>query len=360
MGSTIGKNVRFTIFGESHGKGIGMVIDGLPSGIRLDMDYIEFQMQKRRPGRTSMSTMRKESDKFEILSGIFNGVTTGAPVCALIGNDDIEDNAYEKNKGILRPSHADFTASIKYGGYNDYRGGGMFSGRLTAPMVFAGAVCMLFLRMKGIDMASHVYSLGTVKDIPFDDTAIDPSLMKTLSGMDLPAIDEGAAKLMERAIMDARSDKDSIGGVVETAIVNIPPGTGSPFFDSVESVLSHMLFSIPSVKGVEFGRGFEISKLKGSESNDEFYMDGRDIRTYTNNSGGIQGGITNGMPVIFRAAVKPTPSIGKAQRTVDIKRCEDTVIKVEGRHDPCIVPRVVPVVEAAAAMGIADLLLEDK
>lgn len=360
MGSTIGKNIRFTIFGESHGKGVGIVIDGLPAGIRIDRDYIIFQMQRRRPGRTDMSTLRNETDSFEILSGVFEGMTSGAPLCAFIKNSDVENDSYEKNKGIMRPSHADFTANIKYGGYNDYRGGGMFSGRLSAPMVFAGSICRQFIEMKGIIIGSHVYSIGEIEDLPFDGIKIDPNLLQSLSKMELPVIDGAKGELMKDALEKARDEQDSIGGIIEAAAINMPRGIGSPFFDSVESCLSHMLFSIPAIKGVEFGRGFEITKHRGSEANDEFYMDGENVRTYSNNSGGIQGGITNGMPVVFRVAVKPTASIWKEQRTVDILNHKETTIRAEGRHDPCIVPRALPVVESAAAMVIADLLLENR
>jgi chorismate synthase len=256
-----------------------------------------------------------------------------------------------------RPSHGDYTGFIKYGGFNDYRGGGHFSGRLTAPLVFAGSICRKLLEQEGIIIGSHVKSIGSIEDSPFDLAAIDKDLLEKLRASSLPLIDASKEEEVRDAIIKAKSENDSLGGVIETAIINVKPGIGNPFFDSVESILAHLMFSIPGVKGIEFGAGFNISRMTGSQANDEFYAENSFVRTYTNNNGGILGGITNGMPIVFRVAFKPTASIGKAQRTIDMEKLENTVMELKGRHDPCIVPRAVPVVEAMAAIGMLDLML---
>ena len=356
MSGIWGNKIKLAIFGESHGKAIGITIDGIEPGIELDMEYINREMNRRAPGKNELSTSRNEKDSFEILSGYFNGRTTGTPLCAVIHNLDQHSSDYEKTKNLIRPSHGDYTGYIKYSGFNDYRGGGHFSGRITAPLVFAGAICKQILEHKGIIIGSHIKSIGEIEDNSFDMVAINNEDLKKLTNNGFPLLNKLVESNMKEAILKAKMDKDSIGGVVEAAIINLPPGLGSPFFDSVESRLAHLLFSIPGIKGVEFGEGFGITKLKGSDANDEYYIEEDKIRTFSNNNGGILGGITNGMPLVFRAAVKPTASIGRVQNTVDIEKRENAKLEIKGRHDPCIVPRVLPVIEAVAAIAILDLL----
>jgi chorismate synthase len=356
MSGVWGNKIKYSIFGESHGNSIGIIIDGLPSGIELDIEEINREMRRRAPGKNKFSTARNEKDEFQIQSGYFNNRTTGTPLCITIKNSDQHSKDYEKTKSLLRPSHADYTGFIKYEGFNDYRGGGHFSGRLTAPIVFAGAVAKQILKKQGIIIGSHIKSIGTVEDNYFDSVNIKKELLEELSKKEFPTIDEEKALKMKEEILKCKEELDSIGGIVECAILNLPAGIGSPFFNSVESILSSLMFSIPAVKGVEFGAGFNISRMKGSQANDEFFIENDNIKTYTNNNGGILGGITNGMPLIFRVAFKPTASIAKEQRTVNIVTRENTMIRIEGRHDPCIVQRAVPVVEAAAAIGILELI----
>jgi chorismate synthase len=357
MSGVWGNSIKYSIFGESHGKAIGINIDGLPPGIKLDLQYIQSEMERRAPGRNEFSTPRKEADSFEILSGYFNEHTTGAPLCALIWNSNQHSKDYDELKDAMRPGHADYSGNIKYSGFNDYRGGGHFSGRITAPLVFAGAVAKQILRKKGIIIGSHLYCIGNIYDIPFDMTKIDSDYLAELLKKSFPVLDEEKGSAMKNLILEAKEESDSVGGMIEAAVLNLPAGIGSPFFDSLESTLAHLLFSVPAVKGVEFGAGFNISEMRGSEANDELYIEDGKVKTATNNNGGILGGITNGMPVIFRTAIKPTSSIGKIQKTIDISKGENTELKVVGRHDPCIVQRAVPVVEAAAAMAVLDLVL---
>lgn len=358
MSGIWGKNVKISIFGESHGAAIGVTIDGLPAGIELDLDYINLEMQRRAPGKNKMSTARKEGDQFEILSGYFNGKTTGTPLCSIIRNSNQKSQDYDKIKSIIRPSHGDYPGHIKYDGHNDYRGGGHFSGRITAPLVFAGALAKYILEKEGILVASHIKSIENVEAENLDYVNIDREVIKKIKHKEIPVIDERIGEQMREAIHEAKQDGDSVGGIIEGMVLDIDPGLGAPFFDSIESKLSHALFSIPGVKGIEFGLGFEISKLRGSQANDEYYIEDEVIKTYSNNNGGVTGGITNGMPIIFRVAMKPTPSISKPQRTVDISTMKNTEIEVHGRHDPCIVQRAVPVVEAACALTILDFFLE--
>lgn len=358
MSGVWGNKIKLSIFGESHGKAIGIVIDGLKPGIEIDIEYIKNEMKRRAPGNSLLSTPRKETDKFDILSGYFNGRTTGTPLSAIILNNNTRSRDYEKTASLLRPGHADFTGNVRYRGFNDYRGGGHFSGRITAPLVFAGAICKKILEDKGILIGSHIKSIGAIEDGScFDPVSISKEDILKLSKSKFPVLDEVKGKDMEESILKVKKEGDSVGGVIETVVVNLPAGIGEPFFDSVESSISHLLFSIPAVKGVEFGEGFNIASMKGSEANDEYYILEESImKTHTNNNGGVLGGITNGMPVIFRTAIKPTPSIAKTQKTVDIKKKQNTFLKIEGRHDPCIVPRAVPVVEAVAAIGILNLM----
>lgn len=356
MSSIIGNKLKVSIFGESHGEGIGVVIDGLPSGIELDMKYIDSQMKRRAPGQNSISTQRKETDSYKIISGLFENKTTGTPLCAIIYNEDKNSKDYSELKTKMRPGHSDYTGYIKYKGFNDYRGGGHFSGRLTAPLMFAGSIAMQMLEQKNIYVISRIKSIYNISDdIEFN---LNEGELKNLRNLSFPVISENKNKQMQDAILDAKNKGNSLGGIVETYVTNIPPGYGEPFFDSIESKISHMIFSIPAVKGIEFGAGFKITELTGIEANDEFYIDDNKVVTRTNNSGGILGGITNGMPIVFRTAIKPTASISASQNTVDILKKENTALNISGRHDPCIVPRALPIIEGAAALAIIDLMLE--
>lgn len=350
-----GEKFRLSIFGESHGEGIGIVIDGIPSGTRLDLEEINRQMERRAPGRDNLSTMRREADEVKILSGFYNGLTTGTPLAGVIFNSDTRSKDYTPE--FLRPGHADYTALCRYGESRDYRGGGHFSGRITAPLVFAGAVAKQILAQRGIEIGAHIYNVYDVFDDSFDPIYVNADILKRLSRKDFPTMDEVKGQKMKNVIEKFKSEKNSVGGTVECAVCGLNAGAGSPFFGSVESRLSSMLFSVPAVKGVEFGLGFEFAKTDGRSANDEFYTDGKNIKTYTNNNGGINGGIANGMPIVFRAAIKPTPSIAAEQRTVDVNKMENTTIEIKGRHDPCIVHRAVPVIEAATAVAILDMIL---
>lgn len=356
MSGIWGRNIKLSIFGESHGKAIGITIDGLPPGFEIDLEYIKKEMARRAPGKNSLSTSRMESDEFEILSGYFNGRTTGTPLCAVIRNSNKKSDDYSEMKSLMRPGHADYTGYVKYNGFSDYRGGGHFSGRITASLVFAGAVARQMLEKDNIIIGSHIKSIENIQEDSFDPINIDENTLKNLRSREFPVLDDKIGEKMKEAILNAKSEGDSVGGIIECAVINLPGGLGDPFFDSVESSLSHMLFSIPSVKGVEFGAGFDISSMRGSKANDEFYIEDGKIKTYTNNNGGILGGITNGMPLIFRTAIKPTPSIAKEQRTVNITEMKNTTINIKGRHDPCIVQRAVSVVEAAAAIVMLDFM----
>ena len=356
MSGMWGNNIRISIFGESHGNAIGINIDGLPSGVQIDMDKVMMEMARRAPGKSPLSTPRKEGDVPEILSGYFEGKTTGTPLCAIMRNSNTKSKDYSKLKDIMRPGHADYTGNVRYDGFNDYRGGGHFSGRITAPLVFAGAICKQILESKGVVVAAHVNSIGNIKDKGFLEVEVNEELISSFKGKELPLINANLEEAMREEILNARKNMDSIGGTIECAVLGIKPGIGNPFFDSVESTLAHLMFSVPAVKGIEFGKGFDISKMRGSEANDEYYLDGEFIKTKTNNNGGILGGITNGMPIIFNVAIKPTASIFKEQNTVNIATMEETKLSIEGRHDPCIVQRALPVIEAVTAIGILELM----
>lgn len=356
MSGMWGSNIRISIFGESHGNAIGITIDGLPAGFSIDMDKIMMEMARRAPGKSSLSTPRKESDIPEILSGYFEGKTTGTPLCAIIRNSNTKSKDYSKLKDVMRPGHADYTGAVRYKGFNDYRGGGHFSGRITAPLVFAGAICKQILEVKGIIVSAHINSIGKIKDCSFLESDISDELLNSFKEKELPLINTKLEDEMRQEILSARSSGDSIGGTIECAILGVSPGIGDPFFDSVESTLAHLMFSVPAVKGIEFGKGFDISKMRGLEANDEYYLENGNIKTKTNNNGGILGGITNGMPIIFNVAIKPTASIFKEQNTVNIVTMEETTLCIEGRHDPCIVQRALPVIEAVAAIGITELM----
>ena len=356
MSGMWGSKIKLSIFGESHGNAIGITIDGLPAGFSIDMDKIMMEMARRAPGKSSLSTPRKESDIPEILSGYFEGKTTGTPLCAIIRNSNTKSKDYSKLKDVMRPGHADYTGAVRYKGFNDYRGGGHFSGRITAPLVFAGAICKQILEVKGIIVSAHINSIGKIKDCSFLESDISDELLNSFKEKELPLINTKLEDEMRQEILSARSSGDSIGGTIECAILGVSPGIGDPFFDSVESTLAHLMFSVPAVKGFEFGKGFDISKMRGSEANDEYYLENGNIKTKTNNNGGILGGITNGMPIIFNVAIKPTASIFKEQKAVNIITMEETTLCIEGRHDPCIVQRALPVIEAVAAIGITELM----
>lgn len=356
MSGMWGSKIKLSIFGESHGNAIGITIDGLPAGFSIDMDKIMMEMARRAPGKSSLSTPRKESDIPEILSGYFEGKTTGTPLCAIIRNSNTKSKDYSKLKDVMRPGHADYTGAVRYKGFNDYRGGGHFSGRITAPLVFAGAICKQILEANGIIISAHINSIGKIKDCSFLESDISDELLNSFKEKELPLINTKLEDKMRQEILSARSSGDSIGGTIECAILGVSPGVGDPFFDSVESTLAHLMFSVPAVKGIEFGKGFDISKMRGSEANDEYYLENGNIKTKTNNNGGILGGITNGMPIIFNVAIKPTASIFKEQNTVNIATMEETTLCIEGRHDPCIVQRALPVIEAVAAIGITELM----
>lgn len=356
MSGIWGNKFKLSIFGESHGKGIGITIDGLPSGFPIDMEKVNFHMGRRAPGKSPLSTARSEGDNVEILSGFFEGKTTGTPLCGIIRNKDNHSKDYSLLKKVMRPGHADYTGNMRYDGFNDYRGGGHFSGRITAPIVFAGSIARQILEDKGIKIISHVKSIGNIEDEYFNPLGIENG--EELLKEELPLLNKELEPKMREEILNAKKEGDSVGGIIEGMILGVKPGIGDPFFHSVESRLSSLLFSIPAVKGVEFGCGFDISKLRGSKANDAMYYENGVVKTKTNNNGGILGGITNGMPIIFRIAIKPTASIIKKQETVNIEDKEDTELVIEGRHDPCIVQRAIPVVESMAAIGILDLMKE--
>lgn len=356
MSSTYGEKIKISVFGESHGNGIGVVIDGLSAGAEIDMDGVLAQMKRRAPGRDKTATPRKESDLPEVLSGMLGSTLTGAPLCAVIRNTNTKSGDYSNLLECPRPGHSDYTAFIKYGGANDIRGGGHFSGRITAPLVFAGSICRQLLEKRGIKIAAHIKSIGGVNDRAFDPTEISDKLIGRLNSSSFALIDEDREEAMRAEVESARKSLDSIGGTIECAVTGLTPGIGEPMFDGVEGVIAKAVFGVPAVKGIEFGKGFELAKMRGSQSNDPFvYMDGR-VVTETNNCGGILGGITNGMPVIFTAAIKPTPSIAQKQRTVNLETGENTELEIRGRHDPCIVPRAVPVIEAVTAIALINLI----
>lgn len=356
MSGTWGRNIKYTIFGESHGEGIGIVIDNLPPGLEINSTKINAELRRRQPGTGDLTTTRKEADEFEILSGIFDNRTTGAPLCSFIRNTGQHSKDYDMTKDLLRPSHADYTGYVKFKGFNDHRGGGHFSGRLTAAIVFAGAIAKQILSEHHINIISHIYKIGDLCDATFSSKNLSVEDYTHLTSIGFPTINPSIGVSMQQKVSDIKALGDSIGGIVETVILNIPPGLGSPFFDSLESTISHLIFSIPGVKGIEFGDGFDLAEMKGSDANDQFYIEDSKIRTLTNHNGGILGGISTGMPIIFKTAFKPTPSISLEQNTVNIKQMQNTTLKINGRHDPCIIPRALPVVEAASAMAILDCL----
>ncbi len=356
MSSTYGEKIKISVFGESHGNGIGVVIDGLPAGVKIDMDRVLAQMSRRAPGKDKTATPRLEKDIPKVLSGMLGDTLTGAPLCAVIENTNTRSGDYGNLLSCPRPGHSDFTAFVKYNASNDIRGGGHFSGRLTAPIVFAGAICRQILESKGIKIAAHIASIGAVSDESFNPVFIDDKLIERLNNSTFALIDESVEDKMREQVEDARLSLDSIGGTIECAVSGIDAGFGEPMFDGVEGVIAKAVFGVPAIKGIEFGKGFELAQMRGSQSNDAFrYVDGK-VVTETNNCGGILGGITNGMPIVFKAAVKPTPSISQKQKTVDLQKKENAELEIHGRHDPCIVPRAVPVIEAVTAIALINLM----
>lgn len=354
MSSMTGNKIKISVFGQSHSEGIGVVIDSLPAGKKIDLEKVYQFMERRAPGRSILSTQRKEADKPEILSGLVNGVTCGVPLCAVIRNTNTRSADYNNIADTPRPSHADFSGFMRYNGFNDVAGGGHFSGRLTAPLCFAGAVCMQVLEEMGIKIQAHILKIKDVSDESFNPVSVTEM---NIGKKPFPVINEKAGEKMRAEIDKARLDCNSVGGIIECAVTGLRAGLGNPMFDGVENMLAKNIFGIPAVKGIEFGNGFAAAGLFGSENNDDFCIENGEIKTVTNNSGGINGGITNGMPIIFRAAFKPTPSIYKEQNSVSIKDKTEKKLKIEGRHDPCIVPRAVPVVEAVTAFTILDMIM---
>ncbi len=355
MSSTYGENLKLSIFGQSHGPAIGMTLDGIPAGLPVDLPRLQAFLARRAPGQGDYATPRKEGDKTEFLSGILEGFTCGAPIAAIIHNTNTRSGDYDNLKSCPRPGHADYTAQIKYGGFQDAAGGGHFSGRLTAPLCIAGGLCLQWLEDMGIRIGAHIQAIGSPEnqDIPLD--PLHPQLDRI--GKDFPVISREAGNQMREAIRQARAAGDSLGGSIECAITGLPAGLGEPMFGGVESRIASIVYGIPAVKSVSFGVGAQAAYRKGSECNDPFAFEGGKVITLTNNAGGILGGITNGMPVIFTVTVKPTPSIAQPQQSVDLKAGVCATLEVRGRHDPCIVPRAVPVVEAAAAIAIYDMIL---
>ena len=355
MSSTYGESLKLSIFGQSHGPAIGMTLDGIPAGLPVDFEKLQVFLHRRAPGQNDWSTPRKEEDRPEFLSGIVDGFTCGAPIAAVIHNTNTRSADYDNLKHCPRPGHADYTAQGKYGGFQDAAGGGHFSGRLTAPLCIAGGLCKQWLEEMGIRIGAHLEFIHGIEDCHFD--PIDPQLDQIHA--DFPVIASCCGEEMRKAIENARVNGDSVGGIIECGIVGLPAGLGEPMFGGVESKLAQIIYGIPAVKSLDFGVGSSAAWRYGSDMNDDYTIECGKIKTLTNRNGGILGGITNGMPVIFRVGIKPTPSIAKPQQTVDLRTGEITTIEIKGRHDPCIVPRAVPVVEAAAAIAIYDLILSN-
>lgn len=353
MKNTFGMAITVTLFGESRGPAIGATLDGISPGIKIDEEYIKQKLEQRK-AKGSISTKRHEPDEIEIISGVYEGYTTGSPLCVIIRNRDAEQGKPDKTSRLARPSHADYTAFCKYGGFEDFRGGGHFSGRITAALVAVGAILMKALEEKGIYIGTHIKNCHGVCDREFGDYRDD---IAKLAGLEFPALDEEAAAKMNAEIITAFEEGDSVGGVLETAVTGIPAGVGEPWFDTFESMLAHIVFAVPAVKGIEFGAGFKVAEMKGSVANDPLrYEEDGKVVTETNRSGGINGGITNGMPIVFRTAVKPTPSIYKEQKTIDLVKEENASLSLKGRNDPAIIHRARPVIDAVTAIATADLL----
>lgn len=352
MSNTFGKKVSVTLFGESHGSAVGAVLDGIDPGVRVNEDYIRSQLTKRRPAG-KISTARVEEDNFQILSGVYNGFTTGTPITVVIPNTNVKSGDYSDVSRLARPGHADYTAHVKYRGFEDFRGGGHFSGRLTAALVAAGAIALSALKDKGIEVGTHIKSVKGINDREFSDLEADIS---KLNSMDFAVLDDLIAGAMIKRIEEVAAMGDSVGGILETAVIGFPAGYGDPFFDSIESELSHAIFSVPGIKGVEFGAGFKMADMYGSQANDPLEIKDGKVVTLTNNNGGINGGISNGMPIIMRTAVKPTPSIFKTQKTIDYIKMENAELTLKGRHDPAIIHRARVVVDSLVGIVLFDIL----
>ena len=357
MSSEFGRTLRVGVFGQSHGAAIGVTVDGLPAGERIDLAELQAFLDRRKPGKSPLSTARKENDMPQFLSGLRDGATCGSPLCAVIYNSDQHSSDYTELADKPRPSHADYTAWVKWGGQADMRGGGHFSGRLTAPLCFAGAIAKQYLRQYGIEVGAHIRSIGSVEDNPFDPVTVSASTLLAVQEKFFPVLDDAAGEQMQQLIADSRDRQDSVGGVIECASVGLPAGIGDPMFDCIESRIASLVFGIPAVKGIEFGLGFGFAAQTGSQANDPFCIKDGQIKTVTNHNGGILGGITNGMPVLFRTVIKPTPSISQKQQTVNFRTGQPVELTITGRHDPCIVRRAVPCIESAAALALMDFLV---
>lgn len=346
--------MKYTIFGESHGPAIGVTLTGVPAGLELDMDFIRSEMARRAPGKNALSTPRREADEPKILSGVFEGKTTGAPLCAVIENTDTRSGDYSRTKDLARPGHADYAAHVRYEGYNDYRGGGHFSGRLTAPLVFAGAVAKQILARKGVFVGAHISSIYGISDASMEDWFS----LKEVAAKDFPVLDDEKGAEMQQAILEAKEEQDSVGGSIECAVFGLPVGLGAPDFGmNAEGIFSQYLFAVPAVKAVAFGAGVAFALMRGSEANDPLYVDDDGtVKAEQNCAGGINGGITNGMPITFEVTMRPTPSIARTQFTIDMAKMENAELELQGRHDPCVVHRAVPVIEAAAALAACELM----
>ena len=346
--------MNYTIFGESHGPAIGVTLTGVPAGLELDWAAIEKDMARRAPGKSPLATARKEADQVQVLSGVFEGKTTGSPLCAMIANTDTRSADYSKTRDLARPGHADYPAHVRYQGFNDYRGGGHFSGRLTAPLVFAGAIAKQILAQRGITVGAHISSIYGVNDEALEDW----DTLKGVADKDFPVLNDEKGQEMQEAILEAKEEQDSVGGSIECGVFGLPAGYGSPDFgENAEGIFSQYLFAVPAVKAVAFGAGTAFSLMRGSEANDPLYVDENgNVGAEQNCAGGINGGITNGMPLVFEVTMRPTPSIARTQFTIDMSRMENAQLELQGRHDPCVVPRAVPVIEAAAALAACQLL----
>ena len=360
MGSNFTGNLKISIFGQSHSGGIGVAIDGLPAGERIDMNALNAFLKRRAPGGRAWATPRKEADAPEFLSGLVDDTTCGAPISAIIRNTNTRSGDYANLRDIPRPGHADYTAQIKYGGFQDVSGGGHFSGRLTAPLCIAGGICMQVLQRRGITIGAHLLQIGSVRDAAYDPVTLDPETLELAKSREFPVLSELAEKEMTAEILSAKEAQDSIGGIIECAAIGVPAGLGDPMFDGMENRIARIAFAVPAIKGIEFGEGFGVAGLRGSQNNDVYRVQDGRICTATNRAGGILGGITSGMPLIFRVAVKPTPSIGQAQNSISLSRMENATLEVRGRHDPCIAPRAVPCIESVMAIALADAMLEPK
>ena len=348
--------LEYTVFGESHGPAVGVVVENLPSGIPIDESFISREMNRRRAKGDGLSTPRIEADVPQILSGVFEGKTTGTPLCAIIQNGNTRPGDYDRTKNLARPSHADFTGFVRYKGCNDYRGGGHFSGRLTAPLVFAGAVAKLALRQKGIFVGAHILQVGAEKDQPFAADFLTENTFETLAQKDFTVLDDNAGERMKAVIQEARMNLTSVGGIIQCAVIGMPCGVGSPDKDNLEGMIARNIFRVPAVKGIEFGLGFGFASAYGHEVNDEMRMENGEAVTATNHNGGILGGISNGMPIVFQTVIKPTASISREQKTVNLADMQDDTLVIKGRHDPCILSRASVVIESAAALSVLEAL----